>query len=30
VVVVPRHEDHAEQVARFVRDVLPRTSTAAG
>jgi 5,10-methylenetetrahydromethanopterin reductase len=30
VVVVPRHEDRAEQVARFVRDVLPRTSTAAG
>jgi alkanesulfonate monooxygenase SsuD/methylene tetrahydromethanopterin reductase-like flavin-dependent oxidoreductase (luciferase family) len=24
VVVVPRHEDRAEQVARFVRDVLPR------
>jgi alkanesulfonate monooxygenase SsuD/methylene tetrahydromethanopterin reductase-like flavin-dependent oxidoreductase (luciferase family) len=24
VVVVPRHEDRAEQMARFVADVLPR------
>ena len=24
VVVVPRHEDRAEQLSRFVRDVLPR------
>jgi alkanesulfonate monooxygenase SsuD/methylene tetrahydromethanopterin reductase-like flavin-dependent oxidoreductase (luciferase family) len=24
VVVVPRHEDRAEQMARFVGDVLPR------
>jgi len=24
VVVVPRHEDRVEQMARFVGDVLPR------